>query len=86
MLLLKIRHSRVTSFVLLKITSSSTREETPAGQYTRGTRVTSAGQYTRGPRYWARRVDAAWGPRIAWKWCQRAGLTLLLTSIKGVFT
>ena len=50
---------------------------TPAGQYTRGTRVTPAGQYTRWPRYWARRVDAAWGPRIAWKRHRSASLVLL---------
>ena len=70
---------------------------TRAGQYTRGPRVTRAGQYTRGPRvtragqytrwlhYWARRVDAAWGPRIAWKCHQGGCLTLLpLTVSKRV--
>ena len=76
----------------LRVLRDNTRVETRAGQYTRGTRVTRAGQYTRGTRvtragqytrgltYWARRVDAAWGPRIAWK-CSQGDSLLLLTFI-----
>ena len=51
----------------LRVLGDNTRVSTRVEQYTRGTRVTRAGQYTRGLNYWVRRVDAAWGTRIAWK-------------------
>ena len=58
-LLLKLRHSRVTSSSCSSGQYTRGTRVTRAGQYTRGTRVTRAGQYTRGLFIGC----AAWTPR-----------------------